>query len=127
MKRISVLFAMLFVCFATTAMAQRNWSPQDMAKMKEKRKTTLVDSLGVSSAVADSVLAIEDNSRTKMMDLRKSGANRDDLRGQFQTIQDEKNANVKKILSDDAYNKYIGMQQGRMGGGMGGGRRQRNN
>lgn len=124
MKKISILVALFCLGFAATSMAQRNWSPEDMAKMKERREKTFVDSLGITSAVADSVISIEDSYRSKMMDMRKSGASRDDMRSQMQTIQAQKNADVKKILSDDAYNKYIGMEergrarmQNRMGGG----------
>ncbi|WP_447640958.1 MULTISPECIES: hypothetical protein [Chitinophagaceae] len=124
MKKISILVALFCLGFAATSMAQRNWSPEDMAKMKERREKTFVDSLGITSAVADSVISIEDGYRSKMMDMRKSGASRDDMRSQMQTIQAQKNADVKKILSDDAYNKYIGMEersrarmQNRMGGG----------
>ena len=111
MKKISILLAMFFICFATASMAQRNWSPEDMAKMKEHRKTMLVDSLNVSSAVADSVVSIENSYRGKMMDMRKSGASRDDMRAQMQTMQEQKNADVKKILPADAYTKYIGMEE----------------
>ncbi|PZP51396.1 MAG: hypothetical protein DI598_03300 [Pseudopedobacter saltans] len=105
-------------------MAQRNFSPEDIAKMKEKRKTTLVDSLGVTSEIADSVLSIEQSSRAKMMDLRKGGASREDMRTQMQAITEQRNADVKKILSADAYTKYVSMEansrkqmMNRMGGG----------
>ncbi len=123
MKKISVLLGMFLFLFAATSMAQRNWSPEDLAKMKEKRKTTLVDSLGITSVIADSVLAIEDRSRSKMMDLRKSGGSADDMKTQYQALQEQKNADVKKVLPADAYTKYVEMEQRqrnrmpRMGGG----------
>lgn len=125
MKKIRLLLATALMLFASASFAQRNWSPEDIAKMKEKRKTTLVDSLGVTSVIADTVLAIEDRSRAKLIDLRQSGASREDLRTQFQAINDQKNAEVKKVLSADAYTKYIGLEErsrNRMRNGMGGGR-----
>lgn len=123
MKKFSLLLT-LAVCFATVTMAQRNMSPEDIAKFKEKRKTTLVDSLGVTSAIADSVVSIEQNSRAKMMGSRKDGASREDMMATMKTIQEEKYAEVKKILSADAYTKYLSMEvnaRGQMRNRMGGG------
>ncbi|MFT4203249.1 MAG: hypothetical protein QM610_04985 [Chitinophagaceae bacterium] len=111
MKKITVLLS-TFLLLAVGSMAQRERSPEDMAKMKEKRKTTLIDSLGVTSEVADSVLAIEDRYRPQPKGKGEGGdgGDRPDP-SQFKAQNEAKKAELKKYLSDDLYNKYVELEK----------------
>lgn len=121
MKKLALFLAAAFLFTASATMAQRGgFSP-------EKQKAMYKDSLGVTDAIADSMVAIDGRYRTKMMDMRKSGTSRDDMMAQMKAGQEAKNEEIKKILPADAYTKYQAIQErrraemkNRMGGGRGG-------
>ena len=131
MKKVSILLVLFCSLLVGSVIAQRTWTPEDIAKAKEKRSTTLVDSLAIPKVNADSVTSIEFSTRMSMGELRKEGLDRDAMIAKMRALQQQKNDAIQKILSADAYTKYVDMEKrnrekmrNRMGGGFG---RQDNN
>lgn len=122
------LLSIAAICLlSTAAMAQQGGGggrEQMMAMMKQR----LVDSLGVTSSVADSVVAIQTSYRMKERGMRgdNGAAPTDEQKAAAMASRQEMKTKLKAFLTDDQILKLDAMemaQRQRMGGGMGGGRR----
>ncbi len=121
MKR---LLAILTICLFTTVAAnaqQGQGGGQGREQMMAAMKQRLVDSLGVTPTVADSVMAIQMSYRMKERGMRGDGQTppTDEQKAQMKASRDEMKTKLKAFLSDDQISKLEAMQM-RMGGGMGG-------
>jgi hypothetical protein len=116
------LFAIVTICLLTTvaANAQQGQGGQGREQMMAAQKQKLVDSLGVTPAVADSVMAIRMSYMMKNRGLRGDGQTppTDDQKAQMKASNDEMKTKLKAFLTDDQITKLEAMQM--RGGGMGG-------
>ncbi len=120
MKKVIAFVAILFCLSATTAMAQAGGQQMDpaarLAAQKERFKT-----LGLNDVQVDSVIAISNDFRPKMMALRDL-ADQDARQAKMTEINAERNKRIEKALPADLAKKVIeSMSQQRPGGGRGGG------
>lgn len=123
------LLAIASICLlSTAAMAQQGQGGGGREQMMAMMKQRLVDSLGVTSSVADSVMAIQMSYRMKERGMRGDNATppTDEQKTAAMASRQEMKTKLKAFLTDDQILKLDAMemaQRQRMGGGMGGGRR----
>jgi hypothetical protein len=121
MKKIIALLTLVLVCSFNTLMAQPPGGGQQMtpeqraAMMKERYK-----GMGLNDVQVDSVIAINNDMRPKMMALREaSEADRPTL---MKAMTDERNKRLEKALPADLAKKVIESMSMQRGPGGGGGR-----
>ena len=121
MKKVLALLTIVFCCAFTTAMAQGggNMTPeQRLAAQKERYK-----GLGLNDVQVDSVIAISNDLRPKMMAMRDAAEG--DRPAMMKAYNDERNARLEKALPADLAKKVIeamSQQRGPRPGGGGGGK-----
>ncbi|SJZ96383.1 hypothetical protein [Sediminibacterium ginsengisoli] len=121
MKKVIALFAIVIGCSATTVMAQGGGGQQDPAARLAAQKQRYKD-MGLNDVQVDSVIAISNDMRPKMMALRD--ASEADRPAKMKEITDERNKRLEKALPADLAKKVIeamSMQRGPGGGGRPGG------
>lgn len=135
MKKIAVL-AVAFMAIGMSAMAQRGGGfgreGGDPAQIKAKLSQTYQDSLGFTKAKADTVAGVEAAFAQKIRASFQAnqGGSREELRTQMQTLNQDKNTQIKALLTEDEfkkltdYNQNHARQRGGMRGGPGGQRQQ---
>lgn len=117
------LFVIATICLITTAaMAQPGGAGRE--QMMAAQKQRLVDSLGITPAIADSVMALRMSYMMKSREMRGDGQTQltDDQKAQMKASNEEMKTKLKTFLTDDQITKLEAMQM-RGGGGMGSGRR----
>jgi uncharacterized protein YfaA (DUF2138 family) len=122
MKKIIVGIAVLIAVFSISSLyAQGGGGRMDPAAMKQKLK----DDLKLTDVQADSVVAISQEFRPKMMDIRNDQAlSQDDKRAKFMDLRAQQDKRVQAVLGDDLFKKYQDWQmknRPQRGGGNGGG------
>ena len=123
-KRFSFLAIALVILSSTSLFAQSpDGQRMDPAAMKQR----LIDSAQLTSAQADSVLAIGQEYRPKMRDIfSDQSMSQDDKRAKMAELNEQRNKRLQTALGDDAFKKYqdyeqkMRAQRGR-GRGFGGG------
>lgn len=101
----SVLLATIF--FTVTASAQK-------AGRSERVRQYLVDSLGVSAANADSVVALSQRSMTQVRSIMQDQSlSQEEKKQKVKPIRQEMQTAMKKFLSDDQIAKLQEMQMQR--------------
>ncbi len=116
MKKVLFLIAFFVSCAFTTVMAQGGGQQMDpaarLAAQKERYKA-----LGLNDVQVDSVIAISNDMRPKMMALRDE-TDQDVRMTKMKAITDERNKRLEKALPADLSKKVIeAMAQQRPGGG----------
>jgi len=116
MKKVIALLTVVLCCsMMTTAMAQGGQQMDPAARlamMKERYK-----GLGLNDVQVDSVIAIQNDMRPKMMALRDM-QDADARMAKMKEIADERNKRIEKALPADLAKKVIeAMSQQRPGGG----------
>jgi hypothetical protein len=118
MKKIIALLAVVLVCSFNTSKAQGGGGGQQMtpeqrtAMMKERYK-----GMGLNDVQTDSVIAINNDMRPKMMAIRDaSEAERPAL---MKSLTDARDARIKKALPADLATKVIEAMNMQRGGGGG--------
>lgn len=114
MKKIG-LFVLMMVFAAYIADAQpggqgRNFTPEDMAKRQTEQ---MVEYVKMDKTLEKKVYDLNLKYAKKSQELRGGGnfmdmsdADREKMRAQMTKQQEEKNAEIKKILSADQYKQY---------------------
>jgi len=110
MKKLGLLLLSVFV-FATVTMAQnqgpRNFDPKEMAKRQTEELTKTLD---LNKDQAKKVLELNtkmgEKRSTMFQEMRNGGGDREAMREKMTKIQEEQNAEMKKILTEDQYKKY---------------------
>ncbi len=120
MKKIIALLAIVLVCSFNTLMAQggggQQMTPEQRAAMMKER----YKGMGLNDVQVDSVIAINNDMRPKMMALRDaSEADRPALQ---KAMTDERNKRLEKALPADLAKKVIESMSMQRGPGGGGGR-----
>ncbi len=116
MKKIIALLAVVLVCSFNTTMAQGGGGGGQMtpeqrtAMMKERYK-----GMGLNDVQVDSVIAINNDMRPKMMAIRD--ASEADRPALMKTLTDERNARIEKALPADLAKKVIEAMNQQRGGG----------
>jgi len=116
MKKVLFLIAFFVSCAFTTVIAQGGGQQMDpaarLAAQKERYKA-----LGLNDVQVDSVVAINNDMRPKMMALRDE-TDQDARMTKMKAITDERNKRLEKALPPDLAKKVIdAMAQQRPGGG----------
>lgn len=89
----------------------------------QNQLTMLTDRLSLTADQQPKVLAILEDTQKKMMDIRNSGADPQDMRPKMMALRQEQQEKIKGLLTDDQKTKYDAMMEqmrGRMRGGQGG-------
>ncbi len=96
------LFAIATICLLTTVAANAQMG-QGREQMMAAQKQKLVDSLGVTPAIADSVMAVRMSYMMKQRDLRGDGQTppTDDQKAQMKKMRDEMRTRLKAFLTED--------------------------
>lgn len=121
------LFAIATICLITTAATAQQGGGGGREQMVAMMKQRLVDSLGVSSSVADSVVAVQMSYRMKERGMRGDGQTppTDEQKAQMKASNEEMKTKLKTFLTDMQITKLQSMQMrgggGRRGGNGGGG------
>ena len=124
MKKLLTIAAICLL--STAAMAQQGGGGGGREQMMAMMKQRLVDSLGVSSSVADSVMAVQMSYRMKERGMRGDNSTppTDDQKKAAMASRQEMKTKLKAFLTDDQIMKLDAMemaQRQRMGGGRRGG------
>ena len=103
---------------------QGNFSPEDMAK----RQTEMIkDATGIDEATTKKVHEINLKYANQMTELRKKYTSREEMREPMMKMREQKDAELKALLTDEQFQKYKAkqeeMRQQRQGGGGPGGPR----
>jgi hypothetical protein len=123
MKKIIASIAVVIAVFSVSSLyaQQGGGGRMDPAAMKQKLK----DDLKLTDVQADSIVAISQEFRPKMMDIRNDQAlSQDDKRAKFTDIRAQQDKRVQAVLGDDLFKKYQDWQvknRPQRGGGNGGG------
>ena len=107
------LFCMLLFASSVTLHAQ------DKAAKEKERIEKLKTDLGINDDLAQKVLAIEKDSRQKMMDVRKSGVDKEAMRPQMQAIRKDRDDKLAGILNKEQMSKYSDLEAKKMQGRQG--------
>lgn len=127
MKKLGLL--MMIVLLGTTiTIAQnrggRDFNPEDMAKRQTEELKKACD---LDETQETKVYDLNLKSAKEMSEMRKDGGgDREAMREKMGEMRKTQNAEMKKILSDDQYEKYekyLEERRKQRGGGQGGGRR----
>lgn len=117
------LFAIATICLLTTAaaIAQPRQGGAGREQMMATMKQRLVDSLGVTPAIADSVMGVQMSYRMKERGMRGDGQTppTDEQKQAMKASREEMKTKLKTFLTDDQIKKYETMQMrgsGRRGG-----------
>jgi len=110
MKKLGLLLLSVIV-FATVTMAQnqgpRNFDPKEMAKRQTEELTKTLD---LNKDQAKKVLELNTKMGEKrsamFQEMRDGGGDREAMREKNAKMQEEQNAEMKKILTEDQYKKY---------------------
>lgn len=122
MKRIITCFVLILaVCSFSTAYAQ-----QDPAARAAAMKQRLIDSLKMTPAQADSVVAIQQEFRPQMREIyMDQSLSQEEKQAKAAPIMDAQNKRLQAALGDDMFKQYQAWYQKnrpqRGGGGGGGG------
>ncbi len=102
------IFTILFVSLALTANAQpqhKEFNAEDMSKMQTER---MKKELNLSDKQTTEVSAINLKYAQKMEEQRKnSSGDRESMREEMETMQEEKNAEFKKVLTEEQYEQML--------------------
>lgn len=116
MKRLGLLL-IVFVITSTISIAQnrgqQNYDPEEVAK---KQTSELKELLDLDKAQEKKVYELNLKAANDMLAMRKemqNGGNRDEMRAKMRKTRDKHNAEMKKVLSDSQYKKYIAQQEER--------------
>ena len=116
MKRLGIL-AMILVLVTSVAMAQRggqNFDPEERAKSQTEQLKKVLD---LKKDQEKKVYELNLKAGKEMAEMRKdmqSGGSREGMREKFTAMRDKNNKEMKKILSDDQYKKYLKFQEEEM-------------
>ncbi len=113
-KYISIFCMLLFASSVTL-------HAQDKAAAKEKERIEKLKSdLGINDDLAQKVLAIEKDSRQKMMEVRKNGnGDKEAMRPQMQAIRKDRDDKLAGILNKEQMSKYTDLEAKKMQGRQG--------
>ena len=112
-KYISIFCMLLFASSVTL-------HAQDKASKDKDRVEKLKSDLGINDDLAQKVLAIEKDSRQKMMDVRKSGnGDKEAMRPQMQAIKKDRDDKLAGILNKEQMSKYTDLEAKKMQGRQG--------
>ncbi len=104
-KTLTSIAWMLILILGSSVYAQQGGGPgrMDPAVLKQK----LIDSLRLSGVQADSVLAISQEFRPKMRDIRSDQTlSEDDKRSKIGELNTQRNKRIQAVLGDDLFKKY---------------------
>ena len=105
MKKIIAGIAVVIAVFSVSTLyaQQGGGGRMDPAAMKQKLK----DDLKLTDVQADSVVAISQEFRPKMMDIRNDQTmSQDDKRAKFMDLRAQQDKRVQAVLGDDLFKKY---------------------
>ncbi len=130
MRKIGLL--LMIVLFGTTMLmaqnrdGQRRLDPKEMAK---KQTEELKEALDLDEKQETQIYAINLNSAEKMSamreEMRSSDGDRDSMREKMGKLRNEQNEEMKKVLSEEQYEKYqkyLEERRKQLGGGKRGSR-----
>ncbi len=102
------IFTILFVSMALTANAQpqhKEFNAEDMSKMQTER---MKKELNLSDKQTTEVSAINLKYAQKMKEQRKnSSGDRESMREEMETMREERNAEFKKVLTEEQYEQML--------------------
>jgi hypothetical protein len=117
MKKLGIL-AMVLVLVTSVAMAQRggqNFDPEERAKSQTEQLKKVLDlDKGQEKKVYELNLKAGNEMAEMRKDMQGGGGDRDAMRKKFMAMREKHNKEMKKILSDDQYKKYLKNQQEQM-------------
>ena|ERR1044072_2717377 len=104
MKKIFILMFVASAFFGTSASAQKG----------KIEKQVLIDSLKLSDANADSVVAIAQQSMTQIRTIMKDDAlSQDEKREKIKPIRDDMKTRLKQFLTEEQFQKFQEMEMAR--------------
>ncbi len=102
------IFTILFVSLTVSANAQpqhKEFNAEDMSKMQTER---MKEELNLSDKQTTEVGAINLKFAQKMDEQRKnSSGDRESMREEMETMREERNAEMKKVLTEEQYEKML--------------------
>lgn len=117
MKKLGILLVIL-VFASTVSMAQRggqNFDPETRAKSQtEQLKKTLDLDKDQEKKVYELNLEAGKKFAEMRKDMQGGGGDREGMREKFRTMREKNNNEMKKVLSDDQYKKYLNYQKEQM-------------
>lgn len=116
MKKIKLLLSAALLFMAVASQAQRGqMSPEKMAEFKTKYKTTLQDSLQIAEPMADSIANIDFAYQASSRELfQNQDLSREDKMAKMKELKETKDNQVKALLPEPTYEKYLSMEKNRM-------------
>jgi len=112
MKITSFLFSFfMLIGFATLAQQGGRPSPEQIRQRAEKEAREMAINLQLNEKQMLAFNEINEKFWAKMQEFRKSGADREEMMFQMQTLSKERDKEMKDILSKEQYKKYIKIQE----------------
>ncbi len=106
--KIKILTAALLLMVTATANAQKEGGRgMDPAQRAQQQTTMMTDSLSLSAKQAEKVKAINLKYANKSKEARSnSDGDRDKMKASMETIRTEQNAELKKVLTQEQYDRW---------------------
>ena len=112
MKITSFLFSFfMLIGFATLAQQGGRPSPEQIRQRAEKEAREMAITLQLNEKQMLAFNEINEKFGAKMQEFRESGADREEMMFQMQTLSKERDKELKDILSKEQYKKYIKIQE----------------
>ena len=106
------IFTLLFVCIAVSTQAQpqhKKFNAEDMSKMQTEM---MKKELNLSDKQTTEVSAINLKFAKKMDEQRKnSDGDREAMHEEMEAMQEERNAELKKVLTEEQYEKMLAKEE----------------
>jgi hypothetical protein len=110
MKNLKMLFVVLVtVCFSNLSVAQEKTLTEEQKKERKQKMDESLAKLQLTEEQKPQYLAIRKKYAEKMQALKAAPGSRRDKFSQFQTISDDLNGEMKKILSEEQFNTFTQM------------------
>jgi Spy/CpxP family protein refolding chaperone len=126
-RKLAVRACALLMCSAvlyTAPMMAQGGGGGGRGRMSpENQLSMMTEQLNLTADQQPKVLAILQDSQKKMMDIRNSGADPQDMRPKMMAVRQDQESKIKALLTDEQKTKYDAMMeqmQNRMRGGQGG-------
>jgi hypothetical protein len=117
MKKLGIL-AMILVLVTSVAMAQRGGQNVDPKERAKSQTEQLKKALDLDKDQEKKVYELNLKAGKEMAEMRKDmqggGGDRDAMRKKFGAMREKQNKEMKKVLSDDQYKKYLKNQEEQM-------------